>query len=104
MQEEQLLTIQQYATKHKMSTFAVIKCINAKMLKIIKKPVDGKEQEFIVDESIVIQTPQQNVLASKKEVREGSIDYEREFHALLAKYITLQEKYTALIEEKNAKE
>ena len=104
MQEEQLLTIQQYATKHKMSTFAVIKRINAKMLKIIKKPVDGKEQEFIVDESIVIQTPQQNVLASKKEVREGSIDYEREFLALLAKYITLQEKYTALIEEKNAKE
>ncbi|ACZ12010.1 hypothetical protein [Sulfurospirillum deleyianum] len=96
MQEEQLLTIQQYATKYKMSTFSVIKRINTKVLKTIKRD-DG---EWILDESIAPKSlSEQNVFAEKEEGE--PIDYERAFHALFEKYIALQEKYTQLMETKN---
>lgn len=99
MSENNLLTVQQYAVKHKMSTFAVIKLVNAKKLKIIKKAVDGEEQEFIIDETIAIQQPSLTVAETQDS---SSINYEVEFHKLLAKYVELNEKYTKLIEEKNS--
>ena len=82
MSENNLLTVQQYALKHKMSTFAVIKLVNAKKLKIIKKTVDGEEQEFIMDETVAIQQPS---LAVAETQESSSINYEVEFHKLLAK-------------------
>ncbi|AFL68650.1 hypothetical protein [Sulfurospirillum barnesii] len=103
MSTHTLLSIQQYATKHKMSTFAVIKRVNAKELKMIKKNVDGKEQEFIVDESTPPPHPSSNVLPSNTQ-EHSPIDYEVEFHKLLAKYIELHEKYTQILEEKTTKE
>ncbi len=66
-----LISIQKYATKYKLSTFATIKLINQGKLKTIKKMVDGEEKELIA------------------------------YHELLAKYSALQEKYTTLMEEKN---
>lgn len=99
MSENNLLTVQQYALKHKMSTFAVIKLINAKKLKIIKKTVDGEEQEFIMDETVAIQQPS---LAVAETQESSSINYEVEFHKLLAKYVELNEKYIKLIEERNS--
>ena len=99
MSENNLLTVQQYALKHKMSTFAVIKLVNAKKLKIIKKTVDGEEQEFIMDETVAIQQPS---LAVAETQESSSINYEVEFHKLLAKYVELNEKYTKLMEERNS--
>ena len=99
MSENNLLTVQQYALKHKMSTFAVIKLINAKKLKIIKKTVDGEEQEFIMDETVAIQQPS---FAATETQESSSINYEVEFHKLLAKYVELNEKYIKLIEERNS--
>ncbi|MBV5278990.1 MAG: pyridoxamine 5'-phosphate oxidase family protein [Campylobacteraceae bacterium] len=48
-QEHQLISIQRYATQHKLSTFNVIKQINTGKLKTIKKD----DEEFIIDETIV---------------------------------------------------
>jgi len=94
-----LLSIQQYAIKNKLSIFAVIKLVNAGKLKTLKKEKEGSEQDFIIDEN----TPKQctNVQVAPHETQDTLIDYEVEFHTLLAKYIELQEKYTQLIEEKN---
>ena len=99
MSENNLLTVQQYALKHKMSTFAVIKLVNAKKLKIIKKAVDGEDQEFIMDETVAIQQPS---LAVAETQESSSINYEVEFHKLLAKYVELNEKYIKLMEERNS--
>lgn len=102
MSEQNLITMQQYAVKNKMSTFAVVKLVNAKKLKTIKKTIDGEEREFIIDESL----PRTTTLKSEPtlEPEQGKkIDYEVEFHKLLAKYVEIQEKYTNLIEENNRK-
>ncbi|ARU48919.1 hypothetical protein [Sulfurospirillum diekertiae] len=100
MVEQNLITAQQYAIKHKMSTFAVLKLINAKTLKTIKKSVHNEEIEFIIDETLPSNTTIQNEATTKPDKNE-TIDYEVEFHKLLSKYIELQEKYTRLIEEKS---
>ncbi|WP_263832966.1 hypothetical protein [Sulfurospirillum oryzae] len=102
MLEQNLMTIQQYAIKHKMSTFAVLKLVNAKKLKTIKKRVDNQEHEYIIDETISSNKPaviNQELEALESPEQGKSIDYEIEFHKLLAKYIDLQEKYAKLIEE-----
>lgn len=100
MQEENLITMQQYAIKHKMSTFAVVKLVNAKKLKTIKKNIDGEEREYIIDE-----THKNHQSMAKNETyiapeHTSKIDYEAEFHKLLAKYVDVNEKYIKLIEEK----
>lgn len=99
MLDENLLSIQNYAVKHKMSTFTVIKLINSKKLKTIKKSIDGDEQEYIIDDTQPTHKtiiPNENKIESEQSTK---IDYEVEFHKLLAKYIDIQEKYTKLIEE-----
>ena len=106
MLEENLMTMQQYAIKHKMSTFSVVKLVNAKKLKTIKKDVDGEEREFIIDETSprkAAPTPNETAInKEEKHAEQGdTINYEVEFHKLLAKYIELQDKYTQLIEAKN---
>jgi len=93
--ENNLVSIQQFAIKHKMSTFAVIKQINTGQLKTVKKD----EQDFIIDDAIPVKSPTTHKSA-KEEEGEQNVDYEAKFHELLAKYIDLQEKYTRLIEEK----
>lgn len=105
MLENNLITIQQYAIKHKMSTFAVLKLINAKKLQTVKKSVDGEETEFIVDATLTTtQTPKNepsHEATLPSEQGAEKINYEVEFHKLLAKYIELNEKYTKLMEEKH---
>ena len=94
---ENLLSIQQYAIKHKLSTFATVKLIHQGKIKTIKKVLNGEEREFVLDESAPQATiPSKPTLTS---THEGVIDYEKEYHLLLTKYSALQEKYTALLEE-----
>jgi len=104
MLDENLITMQQYAVKHKMSTFGVVKLVNAKKLKTIKKNVDGEEREYIIDETQAHPNKSSHhtettTLVNELLLEQGeTINYEVEFHKLLAKYIELQEKYTQLIE------
>lgn len=97
MMQENLISLQQYAIKHKLSTFAVVKLVNSGKLKTIKQTIDGEEREFIVDNTI---NPPQTPI-NIKENTSASIDYEAQYHALLVKYSALQEKYTALLEQHN---
>lgn len=99
LEEENLLSIQQYALKHKMSTFAVLKLVNAKKLKTVKKRHDGEEQEYIIDDTLPRRKETNDAIATVELEQNTKIDYEAEFHKLLAKYIEVQEKYTKLIEE-----
>ncbi|MFW9626403.1 MAG: hypothetical protein ACMV1K_06660 [Sulfurospirillum sp.] len=99
LEEENLLSIQQYALKHKMSTFAVLKLVNAKKLKTVKKSHDGEEQEYIIDDTLPRRKETNDAIATVELEENTKIDYEAEFHKLLAKYIEVQEKYTKLIEE-----
>ncbi|MFW9620216.1 MAG: hypothetical protein ACMV0K_12150 [Sulfurospirillum sp.] len=99
LEEENLLSIQQYALKHKMSTFAVLKLVNAKKLKTVKKSHDGEEQEYIIDDTLPRRKETNDAIATVELEQNTKIDYEAEFHKLLAKYIEVQEKYTKLIEE-----
>ncbi|MDD3343653.1 MAG: hypothetical protein PHR87_08775 [Sulfurospirillaceae bacterium] len=98
MTQTNLLTIQQYAIKHKLSAFSVVKLINTKKLQTIKKIVDGEEKEFIIDETAnaILATPKEE----GKTTAETPINYEIEFHKLLAKHLELQDKYDALLEKK----
>lgn len=96
---ENLLSIQQYAIKHKLSTFATVKLIHQGKIKTIKKVLNGEEREFVLDES----APQATIPSkpTSTSTHEGVIDYEKEYHLLLTKYSALQEKYTELLEEIN---
>ena len=98
---EQFISIQQYAIKHKLSTFATVKLINQGKLKTTKKVVDGEEREFVVDDT----APKAHTPSVEQESKTNttSIDYEKEYHTLLAKYSALQEKYTLLLESCHAK-
>ena len=100
MVEQNHISVQQYAIKHKMSTFAVLKLINAKKLKTIKKIVNDEESEFIIDETLPSNVPAQKEATAAPEESENN-NYELKFHEPFAKYIELQEKYTQLIEEKS---
>lgn len=90
---ENLLSLQQYAIKHKLSTFATIKLVNQGKIKTIKKVLNGEEREFVLDDS----APQAPIPSTS--THENVVNYEKEYHLLLTKYSTLQEKYTALLEE-----
>jgi len=98
---QNLISIQQYAIKHKLSTFATVKLINQGKIKTIKKTVEGEEREFVLDDT----TPTEHATPSTSHTSSThthAIDYEKEYHTLLAKYSALQEKYTMLLEATHA--
>jgi hypothetical protein len=101
MMSQNLISIQQYAIKHKLSTFATVKLINQGKIKTIKKTVDGEEREFVQDDT----APTEHATLSTAHgspTHAHAIDYEKEYHILLAKYSALQEKYTTLLESTHA--
>ncbi len=98
---QNLISIQQYAIKHKLSTFATVKLINQGKIKTIKKTVEGEEREFVQDDTAPTEhATLQTSHASSTHTH--AIDYEKEYHTLLAKYSALQEKYTTLLEATHA--
>ncbi len=68
-------------------------------LKTVKKSHDGEEQEYIIDDTLPRRKETNDAIATVELEQNTKIDYEAEFHKLLAKYIEVQEKYTKLIEE-----
>lgn len=95
--QENLISLQQYAIKNKLSTFAVVKLVNTGKLKTIKQTVDGEEREFVIENT-------KNHPQTLNNIQENtsSIDYKAQYNALLVKYSDLQEKYTALLEKQGS--
>ena len=94
---ENLISIQQYAIKHKLSTFATVKLINQGKIKTIKKVINGEEREFVmINDTADMQIEYVNT--SRASTTDSSVNYEEQYYELLAKYSVLQEKYTQLLE------
>lgn len=96
---ENLISIQQYAIKNKLSTFATVKLINQGKIKTIKKVINGEEREFVlINDTVTTHTEHSNAafIASTHTI---TTNYEEQYHELLAKYSVLQEKYTQLLEK-----
>lgn len=76
-QEEQLISIQRYATKHKLSAFNVIKQINTGKLKTVKKG----DEDFIIDKTIVPISPVHSIAHMRR--NEFAVENKDEMIALL---------------------
>ena len=110
MIESRLMSIQEYATKHKLSTFVVIKQINSGKLKTIKEKVDGEEHEWIVDEtvavaSVTVQTPKEEQPYERPSFVGSGVshiggDYKAQYDELLTEYQNLLGQYKGLFEYK----
>lgn len=96
---ESLISIQQYAIKNKLSTFATVKLINQGKIKTIKKVVDGEEREFVIMDNVTHSQTESTQTSSTPIQTISPINYEEQYHQLLAKYSTLLEKYTQLLED-----
>ncbi len=102
MIDSRLMTIQQYAMKYQLSTFAVIKQINSGKLKTIKEMVNGEEQELVIDEAVSASSsaPQQvqvqaqpaaaparpTFLKSDEAIQDSQADYKIRYQELLEQY------------------
>lgn len=96
---ENLISIQQYAIKNKLSTFATVKLINQGKIKTIKKVINDEEREFVVVNDTPNSPIKQPETSSMASTTNSLINYEDQYYALLAKYSALQEKYTQLLEK-----
>lgn len=96
---ENLISIQQYAIKNKLSTFATVKLINQGKIKTIKKIINDEEREFVVINDTTNLPIKQLDTTSMTSTTNSLINYEEEYYALLSKYSILQEKYTQLLEK-----
>lgn len=96
---ENLISIQQYAIKHKLSTFAAVKLINQGKIKTIKKVINDEEREFVVLNDTA-NTPIEHTNTPPTTIPTNSlVNYEEQYYELLVKYSVLQEKYTQLLEK-----
>lgn len=96
---ENLISVQQYAIKNKLSTFATVKLINQGKIKTIKKVVNDEEREFVVVNDTPNSPIKQSETSSMASTTNSLINYEEQYYALLSKYSVLQEKYTQLLEK-----
>ncbi len=119
MIDSRLMTIQQYAIRYQMSTFAVIKQINSGKLKTIKEMVDGEQKEFIIDDEAVADTvaspvntpptqqaPSRPTFLKSEEAYKNQdssvIDYKEKYEELLERYnnlIDYKAKYEELLKK-----
>lgn len=95
---ENLISIQQYAIKNKLSTFATVKLINQGKIKTIKKVIDGEERELVVINDIADKQVEYTN-TTEASTTNSLVNYEDQYYKLLAKYSVLQEKYTQLLEK-----
>lgn len=101
---EELLSIQKYAARNRLSIHHVIKKTMTGELKTVTKSKNGQEITYIIvgeNESV---SEENNPLASTDESNEENvtIDYQKEYEALHKKYLILKTKYDKLLESSTA--
>lgn len=86
------MSIKEYAVRHKLSIYNVVKMTKNGTLKTETKKVDGKDEVFIIEsESPATHTGRSDVV-----VEEKIGDYEKAYFKLKIKYDQLKTKYEAL--------
>ncbi len=99
MQSPELITIQKYAAKKRLSIHNVVKKTMNGELQTVVKEENGKEVTYIVLTPSVQNTP---VEASNPDTEETiEIDYKKEYEALHKEYLILKTKYEKLLERQS---
>lgn len=94
MNSPELISVQKYAAKTRLSIHAVIKKTMSGELPTVVKEENGKEVTYIVMNSLSVQP--QNDLPSKT-TQEFEIDYKRAYEDLNKEYLILKTKYERLL-------
>lgn len=96
MQSPELMSIQKYAAKNRLSIHSVVKKTMNGELPIVTKDENGKEVTYIV---ITPQVQNNPAVASNQNMEEAiEIDYKKEYDALHKEYLILKTKYEKLLE------
>lgn len=96
MQSPELMTIQKYAAKKRLSIHTVVKKTMNGELPIVTKEENGKEVTYIVITPSIQNNPSE---ASNHNTEERiEIDYKKEYEALHKEYLILKTKYEKLLE------
>ena len=93
---EELLTVQKYASHHRLSTHAVIKKTMSGELQTVVKEESGKEVTYILNQEaqkIMAEAPR--VTSSLDE--ECEIDYKKAYEDLNKEYLILKTRYEKLL-------
>jgi hypothetical protein len=95
MQSSELMSIQKYASKHRISIFNVIKKTMNGELPTVVKEENGKEVTYI---AITPSTQYNATENSSSETESIEIDYKKEYEALHKEYLILKTKYQKMVE------
>lgn len=99
MQSPELITIQKYAAKKRLSIHNVVKKTMNGELPTVVKEENGKEVTYIVITPSVQNNPAD---ASNHNTEEAiEIDYKKEYEALHKEYLILKTKYEKLLERQS---
>jgi len=99
MQSPELMSIQKYAAKNRLSIHSVVKKTMNGELPVITKEENGKEATYIVLTPSVQNAP---AAASNPDTEETfEIDYKKEYEALHKEYLILKTKYEKLLERQS---
>jgi len=95
MQSSEFMSIQKYASKHRISIFNVIKKTMNGELPTVVKEENGKEVTYI---AITPSTQYNATENSSSEAESIEIDYKKEYEALHKEYLILKTKYQKMVE------
>ncbi|MGA9045172.1 hypothetical protein [Sulfuricurvum sp.] len=95
MQSSELMSIQKYASKYRISIFNVIKKTMNGELPTVVKEENGKEVTYI---AITPSTQHSTIENSSSEAESIEIDYKKEYEALHKEYLILKTKYQKMVE------
>lgn len=94
MQSPELMTIQKYAAKKRLSIHTVVKKTMNGELPIVTKEENGKEVTYIVITPSIQNNPSE---ALNHNTEETEIDYKKEYEALHQDFLLLKTKYEKLL-------
>lgn len=95
MESSELISIQKYASKHRISIFNVIKKTMNGELPTVVKEENGKEVTYIA----ITSSKQHNTTNnSDSDAEKIEIDYKKEYEALHKEYLILKTKYQKMVE------
>jgi hypothetical protein len=96
MQTPELLTVQKYASKYRLSIHNVIKKTMNGELETLTREENGKEITYIVQNPSTVQP--NNETPSHPDTEAVEIDYKKAYEDLHKEYLILKTKYQKMVE------